>query len=89
VGAAFVDERGAVFEQSLKCGAHGSLVLHVELREVGEGGVVGGDAFVIGLERERPHEELDSREGGFQFSRGHAPESARHPRLAQARRGGR
>jgi hypothetical protein len=41
VGAAFVDERGAVFEQSLERGADGGLVLYAELGEVRERGVVG------------------------------------------------
>ena len=51
VGAAFVDERGAVFQQCLERGAHGGLVLHAELLEFGERFVISGDALVIWFER--------------------------------------
>ena len=56
VGAAFVDEGGAVFEQRLERRTHGGLVLYPELRKIRERGVVGSDSFVVGLERQGPHE---------------------------------
>ena len=72
VGATFVDQRGAVLQQGLKRRAHGGLVLHAQLGEIRERGVVRRKPLVIYLEGKCPHvcalTLADLLDGGEKFA---------------------